>query len=209
MRATWRFGLIALMAVALWALVPAGAAAVDGPHAQFTLQGCNGCHVPHAASGGTLLLWNRTFSTKDFRWSDATATTAGTTLPTNIKTWSGTTKNCLSCHDGTLTTKPFGSQISTGDLKGNHPVALPYPYGGKANTYDGITTYGLTAGTTVTGWVLTPSKVKIFTDPTATAPNNHGIECASCHDPHNYATYGKYLRDTQTGGQICLDCHVK
>ncbi len=210
MRVTLKFGLLALPVIALWALLPGDAAAIDGPHAGFGTGGqtCNGCHVPHAASGGTILLWNRAYSTKDFKWSDATKTSGGTTLPTNIKSWAGTTRNCLSCHDGTLTTIPFGTQISTGDLKGSHPVAVPYPFDGKANTYNANTTYGLTAGTPVTGWVLSPTKVKIYSDP-AVVTNNRGIECASCHDPHDDTTNTNYLRDTLTASAICTKCHVK
>ncbi|MFQ5852118.1 MAG: cytochrome c3 family protein [Candidatus Binatia bacterium] len=211
MRMILRFVYIGLAAAALWVFLPVEARAIDGPHAGFGTGGqtCNGCHVPHAASEGTILLWNRAYSTKDFSWSDATATSSGTTLPTNIKTWSGTTRNCLSCHDGTLTDKPFGAQISTGDLKGNHPVAVPYPFGGKANKYNGATTYGLTAGAAVSGWVASPANVKIYSDPVETAPNNRGIECASCHDPHDKATFTKYLRDSLTASAICNNCHSK
>jgi predicted CXXCH cytochrome family protein len=167
-----------------------------------------------------LLLWNHVLSTNAFSWSDATETSGGTKLPTNIKTWSGSTKNCLSCHDGTVeigkiyhpattfdAAKITGdAQIATatGDLKGNHPVAVPYPYGGLKNTYNGITTGDLAL---TSGWKAAPTKVKIFADPAGGA-NNKGMECASCHDPHGTGIT-EFLRDVLTGSALCLDCHTK
>ena len=180
---------------------------------------CVACHAPHHVPGSPLI-WNHVLSANNFSWSDATETTGGTTLPTNIKTWSGTSKNCLSCHDGTVeigkiytpgvtfdSTKITGpAQIATltGDLKGNHPVAVPYPYNQVANTYNAITTGG---GVTTTEYTAVPAKVKVYTDPLGGA-NNHGIECASCHDAHG-TIFPDFLRDALTGSAICLDCHIK
>ncbi len=218
--------LVALGLLAAWALAPPDAMAVIAGTAHdlsSTAPGgqlCVACHTPHHANS-TLLLWNHVLSANNFSWSDATQTTGGTTLPTNIKTWSGSTKNCLSCHDGTVeigkiyhpavtfnATKISGdAQIATatGDLKGNHPVAVPYPYGGLANTYNGITTGSLALPS---GWVATPTDVKIFADASVAGPSNRGIECASCHDPHGTA-FGDFLRASTSGSAICLKCHAK
>jgi predicted CXXCH cytochrome family protein len=168
-------------------------------------------------ANSTLLLWNHVLSVSSFSWSDATATTGATTLPPNIKDWSGSSKNCLSCHDGTVeigktynpastwdASKIAGSAKVGPDLKGTHPVAVPYPNGGVKNTYNGATTGDLV---TLADFVGTPSKVKLFRDPAGGA-NNYGMECASCHDPHS-ATYPSFLRDAVDGSAICLDCHNK
>ena len=177
-------------------------------------QVCIACHTPHSANS-TLLLWNHQLSASSFAWSDATETTGGTTLPTNIKTWSGSSKNCLSCHDGTVeigktynpastwdATKIVGAAKVGPDLKGNHPVAVPYPNNSTKNTYNGATT-----GTEVilADYKSAPTKVRLFRDPAGGA-NNYGIECASCHDPHS-STYASFLRDSTVGSAICLDCH--
>ncbi|HSB68483.1 MAG TPA: cytochrome c3 family protein [Candidatus Methylomirabilis sp.] len=215
MRAILKLSLVALALVALWALVPSDTGALTGPHSGFG--GCTGCHTPHAASGGTVLLWGRTLSTKNFSWSDATATTLGTSLvnllqaATKVTSGVESTKYCLSCHDGSVTNIPFGTQIGTGDLRGTHPVAVPYPFGGVANKYNGVTTANVAVGTAVSGkWVASPNqtKVKLFSDPTATAPNNRGIECASCHNPHDDVTFPPYLRDTITNSALCTNCHA-
>ena len=229
MRIRLKVCLVALVIVAVWALAPPHAVAVDGAHKLATAPGgqvCITCHTPHVANS-TLLLWNHQLSALNYSWSDATETTGGTKLPPNIKTWSGSTKNCLSCHDGTVeigkiyhpaqtfdTTKITGDAriaTATGDLKGNHPVAVPYPSGGVANKYNGNVTYGLAQGTALpdaTEWKAAPTKVKLFNDPTAGASNNRGMECASCHDPHTN-TISPYLRDSLTASALCTNCHVK
>jgi predicted CXXCH cytochrome family protein len=226
-----KFCLVVLGLVTAWALAPPAAVAqIKGTDHDLSStapggQLCVACHTPHQANQ-TLLLWNHVLSALSYSWSDATESTGGTKLPTNIKTWSGSTKLCLSCHDGTVEvgktynpsstwdpTKITGShQIGGGgDLKGNHPVAVPYPSGGVANKYNGATTYQLAQGTALTNageWKGSPAKVKLFNDPTAGAANNKGLECASCHDPHGTGN-SDFLRDSTSGSAICLNCHVK
>lgn len=182
---------------------------------------CIACHTPHRAPSSRLL-WNHQLSANTFSWSDWAKTTGGTTLPKNIHAWSGSSKMCLSCHDGSVAvgaiysrTPPFNNgklsggwnvanAAKTGDLQGNHPIAIPYPYDGVKNTYNGITSGD---DAVASGWVAKPLKVKLYQDPDVQS-NNHGIECATCHDPHGTA-YDHYLRDTMSGSALCLDCHVK
>ena len=210
---------------------------------------CTYCHTPHKALT-TQLLWNHTLSTNTFSW-DVTKTTAGTTFPTFAgNTYKGPTAKCLSCHDGSvaigdiawykeashsgadvLTTKtmndvePHFVVGAGGAMKGNHPVAMPYPFNNASNTYNSSTTG---AGAVLTEWQTDPtalnsatSKIRLFNDdgtgaisagPVATKT---GIECSSCHDPHNKATVddwflrGKVEGSTQADGYICLQCHIK
>lgn len=178
-----------------------------------------------------------------FSWDD-TATTAGTAYPTIVgDAYKGPTTKCLSCHDGTVAVGDIGwwdaakpaAPLDTdthawpdkhnvgardgivGNMSGNHPVAMPYPYLGAVNSYNGATTG---AGATLTEWQGTPvAPVRLFNDdglgnitagPVAT---KSGIECSSCHDPHNKASTGDYfLRGTLEGtttDYICLKCHIK
>ncbi len=224
---TWlRVCLVFLGLVVACALAPRPASAViagtlhDLSASHPTGELCAPCHTPHHANS-TLLLWNHFLSANSFSWSDTTETTGGTQLPGNIKTWSGSSKNCLSCHDGTVeigkmyhpavtfdVTKISGdAQIATatGDLAGNHPVAVPYPYNQAKNTYNATTTGNIVP---LTEYVAAPTKVKIFQDPAAAGPNNRGIECASCHDPHGTA-FNPFLRDDLVASALCLNCHVK
>ena len=114
---------------------------------------------------------------------------------------------------------------SGGDMSGNHPVMIPFPLGGVAGTYNAITT-GSSAG--ASGWQTDPTTngIVLFqntsgnnvTRVTASASGtNLGIECASCHDPHNGSGVQDryFLRGTLDGsttgasGYICLKCHSK
>jgi hypothetical protein len=205
---------------------------------------CTFCHTPHRAQQ-TKLLWNHTLSGLTYSWSDTTVTTGGTPLPTFDASWQGVSKNCLSCHDGSVaigdvawfdgTAGPelfdlFHDQEDdpalitfatpgTGDLAGNHPVAMPFPFQNQASTYNNVTTG---AAAVQSGWQADPQTlgIRLFNDDGAgnvsagAVVGQTGIECSSCHDPHNgqgvVDVY--FLRGTLTGNDtnyICLRCHVK
>ena len=105
-------------------------------------------------------------------------------------------------------------------MAGNHPVAMPYPLGNAPGSYNGVTTG---ASAVLSEWVGDPTAngIRLFTDNgtlkvAGTTPGQTGIECSSCHDPHNkQAVDDLFLRGTLTGntggptGYICLKCHQK
>jgi hypothetical protein len=209
-----------------------------------TVGACTFCHTPHRAQQ-TKLLWNHTLSGLTYSWGDTTVTTGGTPLPTFDSSWQGVSKNCLSCHDGTVAIgdvawfnaggpqnlyNVFHDQASdpalitfatpgTGDLAGNHPVAVPFPFQNQASTYNNTTT-----GTAAvqSGWQADPQTlgIRLFNDDgggnvsAGAVVGQTGIECSSCHDPHNGSGVVDeyFLRGTLTGNDtnyICLRCHVK
>ena len=223
----------------------AGGTGLAGTAHDFSAKGggvgvCTFCHTPHRAIS-TQLLWNHTLSTATFSW-DVPSTTAGTTYPTfKGDTYGGPTAKCLSCHDGTVAVgdinwwnegKPVSldntkhtwpdafnvgaTNGSTGSMKGNHPVAMPYPYGQLPNTYNGVTTGG---GATLNEWQGTPvAPIRMFNDnagaiSAGVVAGKTGIECSSCHDPHNKASVDDlFLRGKMAGNNtdyICLKCHIK
>jgi predicted CXXCH cytochrome family protein len=211
---------------------------VDAGVAGFEDGLCVFCHTPHKGAS-SLLIWNHQFSVQAYSWKDVTSgrTTGGTSYPANLQTWSGSTRKCLSCHDGTVsvgslywsnaTANPAvgmaGPDQTAGalsnpayvipqfadraDLSGNHPVGVPYSYGQVASTYNGITTG---PDVRLAQWVAQPTGVKIFGAGGGGAPvaGAAGIECASCHDPHGTGN-AFFLRVTKTGSQLCLSCHIK
>lgn len=108
-----------------------------------------------------------------------------------------------------------------GNMSGNHPVAMPIPYNNAANAYNGSTTG---TGAVLSEWVADPTTVNIrlFNDDgsgditAGPVAGKTGIECSSCHDPHNKASEDDlFLRGKLTGntggagGYICLKCHNK
>lgn len=129
-----------------------------------------------------------------------------------------------------------------GLMAGTHPVGMAYPLGNVTSTYNGTTTganvvlaefdpnpHQATAnavggGTTVTpvsnGGGATDALIKLYTDTggvitAGTAAGTSGMECSTCHDPHNKQTTddwmlrGKAQGSTKVGGYICLQCHIK
>jgi len=129
-----------------------------------------------------------------------------------------------------------------GLMAGTHPVGMAYPLGNVANTYNGTTTganvalaefvanphtataNALGGGTAVTGTSqgggTTDALIKLYNDvggvmKAGTNPGTTGMECSTCHDPHNKQTTEDWLLraraqgSTQADGYICLQCHIK
>ncbi len=233
-----------LVPAAAWAFTP-GAGLAGTPH-DFSASGggvglCTFCHTPHRAIQ-TQLLWNHTLSTNTFQW-DVPSTTAGTPYPSfKGDVYTGPTAKCLSCHDGSVAVGDIAwwnegvpSNLNNtqhqwpdafnvgatggvaGSMKGNHPVAMPYPFGQARNTYNTIQT-----GTqyTSTEWQADPQtlNIRLYNDnggviTAGAVALQTGMECSSCHDAHNKASTGDmFLRGTLAGsdtGYICLKCHIK
>lgn len=129
-----------------------------------------------------------------------------------------------------------------GLMAGTHPVGMAYPFGQAVNTYNATTTGGevvlaefdtnphqvtptsIGGGTTVTatsqGGGSADSLIKLYNDvggvmKAGTAAGTTGMECSTCHDPHNKQTTEDWLLraknqgSTKAQGYICLQCHIK
>ncbi len=107
-----------------------------------------------------------------------------------------------------------------GNMSGNHPVAIPYPLNGAPNVYNGSTTGAQLATNDFVGDPTT-NNIRLYSDVGGgaivgkTTAGQTGIECSSCHDPHNKAAKddfflrGNLTGSSQTDGYLCLQCHVK
>jgi predicted CXXCH cytochrome family protein len=164
---------------------------------------CIVCHTPHNAntSVSTAPLWNHA----------VTATAAFTlyssgTLNATMGQPDGSSKLCLSCHDGTVALENFGgttggthmipaaSLLGT-NLTGEHPVS--FTYDAALATADG----GLKNPTTATG--IGTGTIQ------GTMLNSNKMQCSSCHDVHNSAGISKLLVKANTASALCLTCHSK
>jgi len=116
-----------------------------------------------------------------------------------------------------------------GDLSGNHPVGVPYPLGRVPNHYNGVSTGQAGGVFAANEWQPDPStsasaNIRLYVDDgtgniSTMAPGaitmNAGIECSSCHDPHNRASVdamflrGKLAGRSRADGYLCEQCHSK
>jgi predicted CXXCH cytochrome family protein len=118
----------------------------------------------------------------------------------------GSSKLCLSCHDGTVALENFsgntgGVNLIEGDaligenLGDDHPISFTYNTA-LAGTDGGLwdpATHDSGLGGTITNDLLYGDK----------------MQCASCHDVHNGAGVIHLLRVSNTGSALCLTCHKK
>ena len=159
---------------------------------------CLFCHTPHRGTGETPL-WNHALSSATYTPYDSSTLKATVGQPT------GSSKLCLSCHDGTValgmvksrssainmaggvTTMPVGSGNLGTDLSDDHPVSFTYDAGlasanGELNPPSALT-----------------GKVRL--------DHNNQMQCTSCHEPHDNQ-YGKFLVAENNGSALCITCHA-
>jgi hypothetical protein len=227
-----RQSIVAIAALSFCAAVRAGTApgtGVEGTAHDFSNGGtggtCSFCHTPDSM-GDTTLLWDA--DERTYTW-DAPTTVAGTRVP---QLRGGPSTRCLNCHDGTvaINTVPrvTGTAVvgANGSLSGHHPVGIPYPLLQVANTYNGVSSgrflelHEYQSNPTL----LNMASIRLFRDDGAghaivmqkgETSLRSGIECSSCHDPHNNESKdAHFLRGTLAGnsaedGFICKQCHAK
>lgn len=160
---------------------------------------CVFCHTVHHANGQTPL-WNHSMSSV----TNYVTYTSGT-LKAVVGQPDGSSRLCLSCHDGTVAlgmvssrtnciamqngvmTMPAGTNNLGTDLSHDHPISFKYDAAlTKLDTQ-------LQDPATLTG------KVRL--------DHNGEVQCASCHDPHN-DQFGNFLVVDNTGSALCLTCHT-
>ena len=183
---------------------------------------CVFCHLPHNADATVNRIWNRNITNTSYgagSWGSATPTIAGTTLPEGANTVGAGSIRCFSCHDGSATlgvmlNSPTGADLTTMSatavgatytidpdaMAGNHPVSVPYP----GSVYNGLTSQGDTNKYYDPATEVIPAAtVQIYG-----GTNTYGIECGSCHEPHD-TTWSYFLREDIGGSTLCVNCHAK
>ena len=183
------------LCVGVFRSLPAMAAVEGTPHDLSAIGGgntCSFCHTPHGSIAGTPL-WNHALSNAVYKIYQSTSLDAKIGQPT------GSSKLCLSCHDGTvaLTETLSGNQgaprfIPEGksnlgtDLSDDHPISFVYP------------AQVLSAHMNIRPASMLPSSLSL---------DRHGeIQCTTCHDPHDNR-YGKFMTMPNRRSQMCVSCH--
>ena len=168
---------------------------------------CIVCHTPHNADAtiADAPLWNHATTTFDYTSFIYTSNT----LNAVVGVPDGSSKLCLSCHDGTVAVDNFGG-VTTGtnfigtinpnaslgtNLKNDHPISFNYD---AAQALDNE----IRVSATETPSPATGTITQVYL-------MNGQVQCGSCHDVHNSTGVPKLLKVANTKSQLCLDCHVK
>jgi len=183
-------------------------------------QNCILCHTPHNASPAQPL-WNHELSAVVNYINYASPTLQSYASEAEAPPIDGHSKLCLSCHDGTVA---IGSIISGGDeilmvpvdvidasgkliggpgylgtdLSGGHPISIIFDeaLAGKRNSAE--------PPLTRLKWPIVDTDIKLY--PTQ---NGYGVQCTSCHDPHENKAAGGWPPFWQkaTHDEVCMVCH--
>ncbi len=155
---------------------------------------CVFCHTPHSA-GTTRALWNRDLPPISYNLYTSS------TLEATLKQPTGSSRLCLSCHDGTtalgsLRVPPATGPVTLGaltgrvalgtDLSDDHPVSFVYD----------------AALALKQGQIADPSILSKNTP----LDSSQQMQCTSCHEPHD-DRYRKFLRMDDRAGGLCTACH--
>ena len=159
---------------------------------------CIFCHAPHNVLATDTPLWDHELSSQSY--SDYTSSTYNSGPQTPA---AGSSKLCLSCHDGTISVGftvaqgliPTSGTMESGNILGanlssDHPV-------GMTPADDGQLAASLFASP--------PSS----NDPAVELVANK-VECVTCHDPHvpnNDPAVPRFLSRSNVNGALCLSCH--
>jgi predicted CXXCH cytochrome family protein len=160
---------------------------------------CVFCHTPHNAAASSPL-WNKDLEPVTYQVYTSPTLKAAQKLGT-LPQPSGSTKLCLSCHDGTIALgavlNPAGGIAMAGtgtlassslsnfglDLSGHHPVSFRYtdslPNAELASSPPSGLTYGAV----------------------------DEVHCVTCHDPHD-DRYGRFLAKDNRYSALCTTCHL-
>jgi predicted CXXCH cytochrome family protein len=155
---------------------------------------CIFCHIAH--SGGASVLTNRPDSGAEYRPYESTTLASRAGAPT------GSSRLCLSCHDGTIAVghtrngvirmQSGDGRINPGrrshlgtDLRRSHPVSMRAPPAGKTRA-------------PARGDAVQLDRAGL-------------VQCTSCHDPHDEwrdPEVGKFLVKPSARSALCVSCHA-
>ena len=210
-----------------------GTGTVHATGTQQDAEICQWCHTPHSANtafAGSAPLWNKESTAINAR----TFTAYGQTLAgTTVGQPSGSSKACLSCHDGVdainsivldvdtgINSNATGSNVAFGATAAGTAVLMPAGAATDIGTdLTGVHPLSVTYTAGKASLVATSSTFGVGGTIAKVLDTTGNIQCSSCHDPHaaqgdltsvGTQTAGDYfLRMSNAGSALCLTCHAK
>lgn len=174
---------------------------------------CKFCHIPHSAVVPHPL-WGHTLSSAEYRVPDLTSSSGGTAPAPQPD---GSSRLCLSCHDGTVALGDIGSgrpipmagpqRLTPGrpgyigtDLSGSHPISFVVTDAADASNPADDRDMGLRPLASITA------------DPDVRLDARGKMQCTTCHDPHSDRFYEKgkvpHFWVKPTVQEVCITCHA-
>lgn len=183
---------------------------------------CVFCHTPHSKAS-TTLLWNRVASNATYTVYSSPTMEATVPQPGSVS------KNCLSCHDGTVTFASIINNPSSGggtppefsgtgkmdtisaavpaglgtNLTNDHPIGFVYSV---HRSTDGKLRTETVSGSKVTVQATSPTRILPLY---GTTTGNATLECGTCHNPHGETGVPMFLRVSNSNSELCFTCHLK
>ncbi len=153
---------------------------------------CGYCHTPHGAMAGTPL-WNHKLSNAVYKIYQSTSLEADVGQPT------GSSKLCLSCHDGTVALTesitgagaggayipPGAANLGT-DLSDDHPISFVYSSSLASQDRQ----------------IRPPEMIS----QQLALDRDQELQCTTCHDPHDNRN-GDFLVLSNRQSALCRECH--
>ncbi len=174
---------------------------------------CKFCHIPHNAVVAAPL-WGHALSKAQY---ETPRLRRGRPGESPVPQPDGSSRLCLSCHDGTVALgdisgeprpTPMSGRERLGpgdrgflgtDLSGSHPVSF-------------VVAEGYLTGEEGDGDIGQRSLADLRTDPEVKLDGEGKMQCTSCHDPHSdrYYVPGKvpHFWVKPTVDEVCTTCHI-
>jgi predicted CXXCH cytochrome family protein len=174
---------------------------------------CIFCHAPHNArpvghdEGFPAPLWNRDLSAVlDYK---PYGQGGSLTLKATVSQPTGSSRLCLSCHDGTIALNAFGGSTIPGGITKSLPVNRPSNLAkGDKNLADDHPisfVYDDALVALKNGELASP----LALPPATKLDQAENLQCTTCHDPHDNE-FGKFLvmKNSDAGSPLCITCHT-
>ena len=170
----------------------------SGPIKSGAVDACIFCHAPHNVAPNVTPLWDHALSSQSYTTYTSSTYTSGAQTP-----GSGSSKLCLSCHDGTVA---VGLTVTKGLIATSGSMTAADVFGSNLAASHPVGMTPVDDGSLASSLFATPATTK---DPAVKLVAGK-VECTTCHDPHaprNDPAVPMFLVRSNANGALCLACH--
>ena len=170
----------------------------SGPVKSAATDACIFCHAPHNIVPNITPLWDHALSSQSYTTYTSSTYTSGAQTP-----GAGSSKLCLSCHDGTVA---VGLTVSRGLIATSGAMNPADVLGTNLSHSHPLSMTPVDDGALAASLFTNPPSTK---DPSVQLVSGK-IECTTCHDPHvpnHDPAVPMFLVRSNAGSAICLACH--